>query len=176
MVVGERMEENRLIIEDKVCNKISQSIDLSILNEICKSTEIYPESVILVNSKDYPNDKLFYLRRNIYIVISDKKYNKKFLDWCLVHEHRHLQQMVIKALNKEIRSLIKVRRYSVHRQAYENQDNSIDYYGMDKQDGIDWEKVYQKIDWNRLVMEHDACIYASQYCGYLRPRREFRKK
>jgi hypothetical protein len=164
----------KLLIEDRVNNRISQNLDLSLLESLCETTEIYPDKLIIQHAKKVgEEDKFFYLRRNIHIVILDKPYAKKLSDWCLVHEHRHLQQMAIPSLNKELRSLVKARRNSVHKQAFSGSNNDFDFYRLEKEDGIEWERVYRLIDWNRLICEADACLFASQYCGYLRPAKEF---
>ena len=168
----------KFVVEDLVNNETSRSIDLTFLKILCENTGIYPKKTIIKyhTDEDKGNGKTRAYcdtDENIVFLISKKqkrKFSTHYINWLSAHEHRHLQQMKDHVLHNEIISFVKVRKKRTPKLGggwYEKED---------VEDGICWKLVRKLVDWQTMVEEMDAYIYASTTCGYMEPRRVYEKE
>lgn len=164
--------EGTLIIDDRVNTELSLPLCFTSLVDICDASGLYPKKIIIryatkkerdADAPPWNKDPVYaYVSRGLIVILVDKikgkKYHKQYLDWILAHEHRHIQQLRNKAIYKELNAIIKVRRKRTP--AYEG-------FGRE----LSWETVRIAINWRVIIEESDANIFASEWCGYSRPRR-----
>jgi len=167
----------KLVIEDRVNDKTSKALNFDFFNHLCKTTGFYPSKIIIRrwekgddgNSKD--KSQAHTIEDEITFLVLCRKgkiYTREYVDWTMAHEHRHLQQNLNEVLSKEIASLTRARAKRTYKtkEAYE-------FYENGEEDGIDWELVRKLVDWELMLYEMDAFIFASVVCGYLEPRRRY---
>jgi len=165
-------EETYIDIDDRVNSETSLAIDFWNLVELCAHTGIYPEKIIIryATKKELNGDKpakdkdptFAYVTRGIIVILIDKKKNRPYypayMNWMLAHEHRHLQQLKIDALRKQINQTIKSR-----------QKRTPCYSGADPD--MDWALFRELVNWRCIIEEADAYNFASEWCKHIRPRR-----